>query len=260
MMNSNMKAKKQFGQNWLIDQTVVRDMVEASQVKPGEIVVEIGPGQGVLTEALLKAGATVIAIEKDRDLIPILEEKFGRPTSKLVILERDVRDIDIADIVGNQPYKVVANIPYYITGLIIRQFLSSDHQPRSMTLLVQREVADRIVAPTVISNHQGKHSVLSLSVAVFGNPHKVRNVKAGAFRPIPKVDSAILQINDISQNWFSDNQISKGQFFKVIKNGFNQKRKTLSASLGITDKYSRSRPEDLNLENWVEIINDNPHL
>ena len=197
-----MRAKKQFGQNWLIDEKVVLDMVSGSNVKKGDLVVEIGPGKGVLTEKLLNAGARVIAIEKDRDLIPILQEKFSGATAKLKIAEGDVRDIDIAEITNHEPYKVIANIPYYITGLIMRKFLTNDQQPEMMTLLVQREVADRVIA------NDDKESVLSLSVKAYGEPKKLRNVKAGAFRPIPKVDSAVLQITEISRDWFSNNKIS----------------------------------------------------
>lgn len=244
--------KKNLGQNWLIDQTVVADMVNSSQTGPDATVIEIGPGEGFLTTSLLATGAQVLAIEKDHDLINSLQTKFAREVSvgKFQLIQSDIRDLAINANLVKSPYVVVANIPYYITGLIIRKFLTADLQPQSMTLLVQREVADRIVAV----DH--KQSVLSLSVAVYGQARKIRNVKAGAFRPIPTVDSAVITITNINRDWFRDHKIDETRFFTVIKQAFNQKRKTLGATLNLVRSHPLAglRPEDISLDQWPVII------
>ena len=159
-------------------------------------------------------------------------------------------------------YKLIANIPYYITGLIIRMFLEAHQQPQEMILLMQREVADRIIA----TDH--KESLLSLSVKVYGQPTKIRNVKAGAFRPIPSVDSAVIRISDISRSRFVDNNVNETRFFTIIRQAFNQKRKTLRKTLSdlvsfpANSQLNSRRPESLTLDEWLEIMNfdqSNPH-
>jgi 16S rRNA (adenine1518-N6/adenine1519-N6)-dimethyltransferase len=256
-MGDDHNFKKHLGQNWLIDTTVIKDIVQAAKISSNRMVVEIGPGAGALTKALLEAGSSVIAIEKDRDLIPELESQFARYSSQFQLLQSDIRDIDLADLIINgQPYQLVANIPYYLSGLIMKKFLTASQQPDSMTLLIQREVADRILA---LDN---KQSVLSLSVQVYGQAIKIRNVKAGAFRPIPKVQSAVIHIKNINRNWFAQNQIAEARFFDIIKRAFNQKRKTLGASLGLDahSSYQKRRPESMSLNDWAALIQGNPQL
>ena len=154
------------------------------------------------------------------------------------------------DLTDGQDHLVIANIPYYITGLLLRLFLTAKSKPQSMTVLVQREVADRIIAS------DGKESVLSLSVKCFAKVQKVRNVKAGAFRPIPKVDSAVIKLDEISDDWFKQNNITEAAFFNTIKQAFNQKRKTLRSTLGLpdTNQLHSARPETLSLTDWVKVI------
>lgn len=217
-------------------------MVATATVQPGETILEIGPGRGVLTEALLAAGAHVIAVEKDAELIPLLQEKFaGRD---IEIREDDVRNVHMTG-----EYKVVANIPYYITGEIIRQFLESAQQPTSMTLLVQKEVAQRIVAKG------GKESILSISVKAYGTPRYIEKVPARLFSPAPKVDSAMLHISSISQDFFIRHDITRYDFFTVVKQGFSNKRKKLSNNLAIdpTNYGIRAdiRAEDVTLAEWA---------
>lgn len=250
------RHKKQFGQNFLTDIHAIQKMCDAAHVQEEDFVVEIGPGKGVLTSALLERGATVCVIEKDNDLIPILEERFFKEVEnkKLKIIHKDVRDISVDDL-PNNGYKLVANIPYYITGEIIRDFLTRENKPTSITLLVQDEVAKRIC-------QENKGSLLRLSVLAYGEPKYIKRVKAGSFNPPPKVDSAIIHISNISRDKFEN--VNEEIFFEVLHVAFNQKRKTLLKSL--SSKYSKdlvlqslnsanidpkTRPEELSLSDWL---------
>ena len=167
-----MFQKKSLGQNFLKSKSVITAILDASDPTPDEIILEVGPGEGFMTEELVKYSSKVIVVEKDHRLIPILGEKFKKQIEegRLDILEKDILDFDISTLkFYKHPYKVIANIPYYITGQIIRMFLESDYQPLSMTLLVQKEVAERIIA------RDKKESLLSLSVKVFGDPKIIRS-------------------------------------------------------------------------------------
>ncbi len=249
-----MHAKKSLGQHFLTSQKAIHDMVQGANVGQGELIVEIGPGKGVLTRALLERGAHVIAIEKDRDLIPLLNESFTVEieNKQLTLIEDDV----LAWTPPRNPYKLVANIPYYITGAILEKFLSSTFQPNTLTVLIQKEVAERIVAK------DGKESVLSIAVASYGAPRIVSKVPKGAFVPAPKVDSAVLTVEHISRDFFLD--CDETVFFGVVKAMFGKKRKQIGGSLGDYLKNKdlakhvlatlsidpRTRPEDIHLGTW----------
>ncbi len=244
-------AKKSLGQNWLVSQSALSKIVEAAEIKRGERVLEIGPGKGALTEKLLLAGAEVTAIEKDRRLTLPLQEKFEREikNGQLTLLEADALKLPESLLADLAPYKLIANIPYYITGEIIRNFLESDFQPAKAVIMVQKEVAQRIVTS------DGKQSILSISVKAYGAPRLVCTVPRGAFRPVPNVDSAILVISDISKNFFTN--ITEKDFFTIVKKGFAQKRKLLKSNLDIsTEKLiecgleEKARAEDLTLGEW----------
>ena len=174
----------------------------------------------------------MVAVEKDRDLIPLLQEKFETliANKKLTLLEDDVLDFDIqkAGLKKGQ-YKLVANIPYYITGAIFRKFLETDVLPSCMVVLVQKEVAQRIVA------NDGKESILSISIKAFGKPKLVVKVPNTAFSPAPKVDSAVLLVENISHAYFADWNIPVQQairkFFDIVHAGFAHKRKLLVRNL-----------------------------
>jgi 16S rRNA (adenine1518-N6/adenine1519-N6)-dimethyltransferase len=228
------------------------DMIRAADISRGEKVLEIGPGKGVLTEALLEAGAHVITVEADRELIPFLQEKFAEEIEegKLKLVQGNILDVSPSTSLGTTSYKLVANIPYYITGAIIRKFLEAKNQPKSMTLLVQKEVAERIVA------RDGKESILSLSVKAYGTPKIVTKVPKRYFSPEPKVDSAIIHIGNISKNNFKG--LSEEKFFEIIRTAFAQKRKTLAKNLrifrleppnGLVDP--KIRAEDLSLKDFI---------
>lgn len=217
-----MFAKKSLGQNFLMHRQTAERIVAASGVPAGSLVLEIGPGTGMLTRELLQAGYRVLAVEADDALAPELEEAFADAVSggSLTVLHADIRNFDANSI--HEPYHVIANIPYYITGEIIRQFLTAPHQPRSMTLLVQKEVAERVA-------RDPKGSILSLSIRAFGTPSYAFTVPRGAFRPAPNVDSAVLVISDIGREGFSRKE--EEQFFAVLKAGFAHKRKRLLKNL-----------------------------
>lgn len=214
------------GQHFLNNPTVARSLVEAAAVVPSDTVVEIGPGTGALTGELLKTGARVLAIEKDETLVAVLQKKFEKEilSRHLTIVADDVRNFDPTSYgLQARGYVLAANIPYYITGEIIRQFLETPAQPRTIALLIQKEVAERIAA------RDGKESILSLSVKVYGTPRIVRKVSAGNFTPPPSVDSAILAITNISKDAFTE--LSEEKFFSVVRAGFASKRKVLRSNL-----------------------------
>lgn len=218
-----MFAKKSLGQNFLMHPQTAERIVAASGVGESSTVLEIGPGTGMLTRALLARVQKVIAVEADHTLLSGLAETFAEEIQqgRLELVPGDIRSFDTESISGE--YAVVANIPYYITGEIIRQFLTSLHKPTSMTLLVQKEVAVRIA-------RDHKESLLSLSVKAFGTPKYCFTVPRGAFRPAPKVDSAVLSIENIRKDAFSSPEDEK-VFFEVLRAGFSQKRKRLAKNL-----------------------------
>ena len=264
-------AKKSLGQNFLTSPGALADILAAAEVKAGDEVLEIGPGRGALTKELLVRGARVTAIEKDRELVPLLEEQFKEAVDagQLRIIEADILEFDVSAYAAlvKAPYKLIANIPYYITGQIFRMFLEGNYngtlgsmgpiviisQPSSMTLLVQREVAKRVVAD------DGKESILSLSVKAYGQPRYVATVKRGSFHPAPNVDSAILHISAISKDFFKSHGISEKTFFEVVKTAFAHKRKIISKNLsekGFVIPASiqeKARAEDLSLEDFANI-------
>ncbi len=258
-----MRAKKSLGQNFLTSKAILRDIIKASDLSNEDTVLEIGPGKGFLTEELLKNSLQVLAIEKDDRLIELLEEKFKKEikSKKLILIHGDV--------LGFQPqkykltslnYKIIANIPYYLTGQIFRLFLESDNQPSKIVLMVQKEVADRIIA------RDGKESILSMSVKAYGTPFYVKKVSARYFSPKPKVDSAVILINNISKDTFK-NKSDEQEFFKLMKTGFSHKRKTLlnnlsdfyekqktTEALNNCDISLKERAEKLNTKDWMCLL------
>lgn len=256
------QAKKSMGQNFLKSQEALRKMCEAGEICDQDIILEIGPGKGALTEKLLEKAKKVFVIEKDRDLVVILEEKFANEikNKKLEIIEGDCLDFSPDIYFKNISYKIIANIPYNITGAIFKKFLSCDTQPERMVVLVQKEVAERIVA------RDKKESILSLSVKAYGTPRYIMKVHKRFFSPEPKVDSAIIAITNISKSNFKTEKEERN-FFNIIKTGFAHKRKVLRKNLensevrlpkidemfeklGINPK---ARAEDIKFEIWLKI-------
>jgi len=247
-------AKKSLGQNFLQSKGALRSIIAAGKLSVDDVVLEIGPGKGALTEGLLATGATVIAVEKDRELISFLQEKFGA-NKKFTLIEGDILLMSAKDL-GLKKYKLIANIPYYITGEIIRKFLEEKNQPTAMVLLVQKEVAERIVA------RDGKESVLSIAIRAYATPRLVAKVPRGAFVPAPNVDSAIVAFENISKDFFTENKVLEKDFFAVVKTGFAHKRKKLSGNLkeisetlnkDCFEKIKEKRAEELSVEDWISL-------
>lgn len=256
-----LPARKALGQNWLRSNKALRAIIQAAELRPDDTVLEIGPGTGFLTAALLKNAGRVIAVEKDTRLIAYLQEKFAPEITrgKLELIHDDILKFNPETLPRRQagynlkpnPYKLISNIPYYLTGKLLRQFLTAKNQPSRMVLLLQKEVAERIMA------RDGKESILSISVKVFGEPEYIEKVPAGAFSPAPKVDSAILLIKNISRERLKG--IDEAIFFALLKKGFGQKRKMLKNALGPQStpllkecKISETaRPENLRLADWL---------
>ena len=246
-----MKSKKSLGQNFLTSTAAREAIIHAAGLREASsVVLEIGPGKGFLTEALLKTGAKVVAVEKDDRLVEELAAKFQDyiDSGKMELIHGDILDFDYNLI--PKTYRLIANIPYYITGQVIQQFLTADNQPQMMVLMLQKEVTERIVAKN------GQESILSISVKVYGEPKYVQTVKAGSFFPKPKVDSAILAIGNISKNNFQE--VSEQKFFNLVKKGFAHKRKLLRNNLGCSAELleqgkikATARAEELTLDQWL---------
>jgi 16S rRNA (adenine1518-N6/adenine1519-N6)-dimethyltransferase len=245
-----MHAKKSLGQNFLMHARIAERIARTAELAPDTIVFEIGPGTGMLTRELLKLGTTVIALEADAELFEKLQADFSDVIreGRLELLHGDIRTFDVARL--SKGYALIANIPYYLTGEIFRTFLESENQPSSMTLLVQKEVADRIAT-------KGKESILSLSVKAYGMPKREFIVPRGAFVPAPNVDSAVLTVRGISRKNFASRAYEE-RFFKLLHAGFAHKRKyvrtnLLGDGLPVDGVPPKARAEDLPLPLWLAL-------
>ncbi len=251
-----LRPKKSLGQNFLVDPTALDRIVAAGEIQPRDTVLEVGAGLGTLTRALAHGGADVVAVEMDERLLPPLREVL-EPWKNVRLVPGDILALEPADLVGVNRYLVVANIPYYITSALIRHLLESAVPPRRLVLTVQREVAQRLCA------QPGHLSMLALSVQVYGSPAIRGRIPAGAFFPVPKVDSAVVRVDRYDQPRIPADRLER--FFELARAGFGQKRKTLqnalSGGLGwpkertgaLLDQAGldpRRRAQTLSLEEW----------
>lgn len=214
-----LTPKKSLGQNFLFDDGLLQRIVEAAALTAADSVLEIGPGLGALTQALLRTAARVVAVELDDRLIPILQAELGQPPH-LTLLHGDILACNPAELFDG-PYKVIANVPYYITGAILRHLLDGPHKPVGLTLTVQAEVAERLTA------QPGALSLAAVGVQFYGRTRVVGRLAAGAFWPRPNVDSAVVQI-DLHRE---PPPVAAELFFRVARAGFGQKRKQLRNNL-----------------------------
>jgi 16S rRNA (adenine1518-N6/adenine1519-N6)-dimethyltransferase len=229
MAESEIITKKSMGQHWLHDEASLQAMVEAADVTTGETVLEIGPGTGNLTAKLLEAGATVTAVERDKHLFQDLTNRFSG--QRLYLHTNDILRFDLTSLSRN--YKVVANIPYYLTSNLLRVLCESANPPASITLLVQKEVAERVAAAP------GRMSLLSVSVQFYCRASLGLIIPARYFTPPPKVDSQVLKLNRHKSPLFPD--IDTKDFFRVVKAGFSSRRKTLLNSLSAGLRLSKEQ-------------------
>jgi 16S rRNA (adenine1518-N6/adenine1519-N6)-dimethyltransferase len=253
-------ANKSLGQNWLVDEHALARITAAAQLAPQDSVLEIGPGLGSLTRYLAEAAGRVIAVELDATLIPALNRSLA-DYANVTLVQGDILRVDLSELVGRDTsYKVVANLPYYVTSAVIRHLLEADVRPSLIVLTVQLEVAQRITAAP------GKLSLLAVSVQFYGRPTLVNHIKASSFYPAPKVDSAIVRIEPYSHP--AVDVPDRGEFFAVVKAGFSQKRKQLhnalaaglarpqadiAATLERAGVDGRRRAETLTLSEWAAI-------
>lgn len=251
---SGLEAKKSYGQNFLVDRDALARIVSAGELTQDDTVLEIGPGLGVLTDELVKHAGRVVALEADPELAELL---VRRAPDNLEVIAMDALQYDLSQLAVG--YKVVANLPYYITSPLIRFLLEATNKPVSVTALVQKEVAERITA------QPGNMSVLACSVQYYGRPTLVAHVPSSSFFPSPKVDSAILHIAVSPEPAF---EADTKQLFRLIKAGFGEKRKmlrnSLAGGLAITSQQAvgliataglkeTARAQELSMQDWQRL-------
>jgi len=247
------------GQNFLIDNNVLNKIIETADIKPSDIVLEIGPGLGTLTIELAKRAKRIIAVEKDKELCEILKNiLIAQNVVNVEIVHGDI--LQLQQLQQLQHYKIVANIPYYLTSPLIRKFLEADDKPSEIILMIQKEVAQRICALPP------KMSLLAVSVQFYAKPEIISFVSKDNFYPIPKVDSAIIKIIPNVGHMIS--HIDTEKFFKIVKMGFSAKRKMLINNLSREFKIQNSklkilfeqigfdqklRAENLTINDWINL-------
>lgn len=253
-----ISPKQSLGQNFLFDENVLQRIVDAAQVQAEDTVLEIGPGLGHLTRLLAAAAARVVAVELDQRFLPILRQQLAG-FENVTLIHGDILAQDVAALFDG-PYKVVANVPYYITGAILRHLLSAPRKPARLALTVQKEVAQRLTA--VPPNM----SLLAVSVQLYGAVTLVDVIKAGAFWPRPDVDSAVVRIDLHDAMPLTPDD--EAAFFRLVQAGFSQKRKQLQKNLrqmgldktAVTDILAavgingRRRAETLTIEEWLRLF------
>lgn len=252
-------AKKGLGQHFLTDRQVLAKIIAAAELEPSDTVLEIGPGLGILTEELVENAGRVIAVEVDSKLASALQETLSEFT-QLTVINADILELDPAELINKKTYKVVANLPYYIAAPILRHFLEAPRKPSIIVVMVQKEVAQNIVAKP------GDMSILGISVQLYGKPTIVDYVPAQSFYPQPKVDSAIVRIDVYTELAVNVKDIAG--FFEIVKAGFSAPRKqirnSLAQGLQLAPKEvaqllkqakisPQRRPETLSLEEWAKL-------
>lgn len=261
-----IKSKKQLGQNFLKDSSIAKKIAEAGEISKDDTVIEVGPGTGILTEELVKTGASVFAIEKDYDLITSFKKNVGTPKN-LKIIHQDALWFSL-DLIP-KGYKVVANIPYNITSPLVRKFLEDKNKPSIVVMMIQKEVAERICAKAGNS----ERGLLTLMVEFYADAEILFEVSRENFYPIPKVDSAVIKLIVYRKAHIAD--IDEKIFFKIVKAGFASKRRQIHNSLSATLRIDKEtmekilrkanieptlRGEDLTLEMWVELYKELKNL
>lgn len=257
---SGLRAKKTLGQHFLIDETVLQTIVEAAELSPDDTVIEVGPGLGILTVELAKRAGSVVAVELDTKLASLLKRKLGS-ASNVRIINADILKVSLSQLLeGHSNYKVVANLPYYITSPVLRYFVEALPKPSLMVMMMQKEVGEAIVAVP------GKMSLLAVSLQVYSKPGIICHVPSQCFYPQPKVDSVILRFDLLPEP--AVRVADMNGFFDVVRAGFSLPRKQLHNSLAhslrmkpieialLLEKAridSKRRAETLSLEEWASL-------
>lgn len=264
-----IKPARSKGQNFLINEKIYDEIIKAAQIDKQDTVLEVGPGLGFMTAKLAKAAGRVIAVELDDKLASYLQMAVdAQDLENVEIINQDILKLNLSEhIPAGEPFKVVANLPYNITSIFLRSYLSAARPPKSMTLMLQKEVADRMVAvpPDM--------SVLAVSVQYYCRPEVIREVKAGNFWPEPEVDSAIIRMvvrtRPIELKNNSEQLAADKIFFRLVRSGFSSKRKMLKNNLAAGLKMRsqelekelvklgldpKVRAEELSLENWQKLV------
>ncbi|WP_300567843.1 16S rRNA (adenine(1518)-N(6)/adenine(1519)-N(6))-dimethyltransferase RsmA [uncultured Acetatifactor sp.] len=238
LQRHNFTFQKKYGQNFLVDPNVLERVMDAAGVSGEDCVLEIGPGIGTMTQLLAERAGKVVAVEIDRNLIPILEETLS-PYSNVTVINEDVLKLDVEEAIRvrgeGRPVKVVANLPYYITTPIIMSLLEGGAPLESITVMVQKEVAERMQAGPGTKDY----GALSLAVQYYSRPEVVANVPPNCFIPRPNVGSAVIRLTRYGTPPVQ--AADPGKLFTVIRASFNQRRKTLANSLGNAPGLSVSR-------------------
>ena len=258
-MASSRGPKKSLGQHWLKDPEILADIAEAAELTGDDVVLEIGPGLGTLTSRLLARANSVTAVEFDTDLARKLPGQF--PGKKLAVVNQDILQFDLNQL--PKSYKVVANVPYYITSKIVEKLMTAENKPSIAVLLVQKEVAERIAAEA------GNMSVLSVSVQIFAEAELDIEVPRQFFTPPPKVDSQVVVLRTRNNPLITPED--QRDFFRIVKAGFSAKRKKLRSSLsgglgidkGMAEELLKNagispdaRAEDLSIDDWKRLLKE----
>ena len=274
-----LQPKKSLGQNFLRDENVLQKIIQAANLKTDDLVLEIGPGEGALTEELAKKSGQVVAVEIDKNLSDNLQKKF-HDKKNIKIINADILKINLSKLFSQHAscdtrstirvprYKLVANIPYYITSMIIRFFLENKFPPQEMILMVQKEVAERIVSGP------GQMSLLSVSVQYYAQPELLFYVDKKSFYPVPEVDSAVIKVARINlprrqAGKQEESQDKRKEFFQIVRAGFSAKRKTLANNLSNSlhilkeeaeEKIKQAglkptcRAQELSIKDWKKLV------
>lgn len=273
------KPLKKFGQNFLIDKNILNKIIESADIKAEDTILEVGPGIGTLTQKLAEKAKKIIAIEKDKTMVEILSAQGGPASGwkNVEIINADILKINLKPYTS-KPYKLVANIPYYLTSPLIRKFLEQKNPPKEIVLMIQKEVAQRICAKPP------NMSLLAISVQFYAVPKIISYVSKNCFLPSPKIDSAIIKIHPIKYrekvilpsaklfdgvNPQKKYNIDSDLFFKVVKVGFSQPRKQILGNLSRGLKIDKEkinkwllenkikvnqRAETLSVEDWIKLV------
>ncbi len=250
LKDHNFRFNKQFGQNFITDTNLLQAMVKDSGATGDDVVVEIGAGAGTLTRELAKVAGKVYAFEIDRNLVPILGQTLKGLEDKVEVIFRDVQkvtDKELDEILGGKPYKVVANLPYYITTPIIMRFLERERRPQSITVMIQKEVGERLTSTA----DSGDYGVITLAIALEGKAKVMRDVPRYMFTPQPNVDSCIVRI-DLDDTY---SHVDKAKVKKVIRAAFAMRRKTLvnnlMSGLGVSRENACKALNDMGLDERI---------